>query len=255
MFSPEVDWQMSVWPICERNNHDSQSTNFQYKIKNETLLTPAMRYYENITTTNIPKPQNPMCPVCNNENEEADITHIFGNCRVATQQNKLLWENIVSMLPQVIDKPWFTIDNNNLKRDNLWDKQLGNIGYIPKSVSELLTTAELKETLPRLVKESKQTIWTEYWKCYVETLKNKNTDNNSNILPTQENALPPKDSSPPQVAEELVVTQKKEEGCSYLFGNWTIWEETQTDQPKNQDVHQQTITNYPLKTKELTQNK
>jgi hypothetical protein len=101
-FSPEVDWQSSIWPISKNvdnnnNNNCDSLLKFQYKLKSGTLLTPAIRFQRGVSSTNLPVLSDSMCKVCNHTTQEADLAHIFSHCTIAAEHNNKLWNELTSI--------------------------------------------------------------------------------------------------------------------------------------------------------------
>lgn len=128
-FSPETDWNASIWPLNDKANHNNKLISFQYKLKSETLMTPARRFIFQTETKSIPKLQSAQCPVCKHPTEEADIQHIFSSCTVAARHNKSLWQSIQSLLQEhnCPSKPWFTTETEGIREQKAQTKHNKNV--------------------------------------------------------------------------------------------------------------------------------
>ncbi len=150
-FSPEVDWNASMWPVNQKNmkNSSNQVCAFQYKLKSQSLLTPA-RYLERQTAPKNISLTTDTCVVCKHPTQKADLQHIFSHCTVAGQHNQQLWKDIQGMFQDspVDHQPWFSThdwqDSDQYDEmleigDTCWQASLGDLGYIPKAVTSCLS--------------------------------------------------------------------------------------------------------------------
>ena len=172
--SPEISWNNSIWPINVPHNHNIGLNNFQYKLKNETLVTPARRYFEQTVSKKIPVPENELCPVCKHPTQKADTAHIFGNCIVASEHNLKLWTTLKNQHSELQSTPcWFIVSENNNNNNNNnnsgqtdfkaanWDAHLGNIGYIPTRIANKLDK-EQQIKMAQTIAESRHELWKDY---------------------------------------------------------------------------------------------
>jgi hypothetical protein len=173
-YNPEIDWKASIWPINDKSLHEYQKLeNFQYKLKTNSLLTPAERFHSNIASPNIPIPDNPMCPICKQTEHEATTDHIFGQCTVAKEQNAKTWDKIIQKLPDLNETgPWFSYYGNQLNKKfktGYWETVHRNKVYIPKKVLAKLNK-ESKITIQKIIAKTRYKIWTKYWEQYIQML-------------------------------------------------------------------------------------
>jgi hypothetical protein len=205
-FSPEVDWNASIWPISDKHNTNDKLLYFQYKLKTDSLATPAKRFYRQTATKNVPTLTNASCPVCLHPTQEADTAHIFSHCTVAQEHNKNLWESLLPLIQttQSNPLPWFTVEDNNTQNtmkmgDSEWSISQGDLGYIPTHISQLLN----KETYALVqteVAESRHKLWKDYWSKYIQILKT-----SPNITPST-SATPTGDPPPGQAQPGCLLT-------------------------------------------------
>jgi hypothetical protein len=174
-FNSEINWQASVWPIKNKNYHNHPKIdNFQYKLKTNSLLTPADRFHLQIDSTKLPTPTIPFCSVCQKVEEEADIKHIFSNCTIAQTENNEMWVKIAKKIPELENiGVWFSysgeLQHNEFKAGH-WKKINGNYGYIPSRILHKLSK-ENKRKLTKIVAKSRYNIWIQYWKKYKEIIQ------------------------------------------------------------------------------------
>jgi hypothetical protein len=205
-FSPEIDWKASLWPIHGNNDKHESLTKFQYKLKSKTLLTPALRFQRNISSKNLPVPLDSQCTVCNNSAQDADLTHIFTQCTVASEHNKVLWDLLKPIQDTVqlsTQQSWITINQESLKcnkvntiielGDDDWDTTFGDLGYIPSFVTKQLNPEQLHE-LRICIANSRHNLWKDYWNKAIKFAQIQQT---SHSACTSTPATPPSVGEPP----------------------------------------------------------
>jgi hypothetical protein len=184
-FSPEVDWSRSVYPLHTKHTKEfDHLVSFQYKLKSNSLLTPA-RHSERKTTPKGVKEITKSCVVCNHPTQDADINHIFSHCTVAYEHNAQLWNDLQQNL---VDAPlnlapWITLESTESTfngdtevddtvelGDTLWQTSLGDLGYIPKIVTNSVSKSQ-SEIIQSLTLLSRHSLWKDYWKKTIQILK------------------------------------------------------------------------------------
>jgi hypothetical protein len=181
--SKEIDWISSIYPINNKRIHHHKSENFQYKLKTGVLTTPKIRFEQGKISTHIPALDSPTCPVCNSE-EEADTTHIFTHCTVATQHNNQLWQDLTNIPGNTFDVPWFTVTNMQPFNRQDWNVHMGDEGYIPSAITHGLCI-DIKDVLCQKVLESRHNLWKDYWKKFVTLIQTSQTTHSTGELPQQ----------------------------------------------------------------------
>jgi exonuclease III len=207
-FSPEVDWDRSVYPLqAKQTKVPDHLVSFQYKLKSNSLLTPA-RHVERQTTpkgiTTIPQ----SCVVCNHPTEDADLTHIFSHCTVAYEHNTQLWKDIHEKLEDTPLNlpPWISLEptensseesNSDTEEDDtvglgdtLWQTSLGDLGYIPKIVTNSISKSQ-SEIIQSLTLSSRYTLWKDYWKKATQILKYQQSMTSPSSSPSSPTGDPP----------------------------------------------------------------
>ena len=197
-FSPEINWNASTWPLGDKKSGNDKLISFQYKLKSESL-TPARRHAFQAESKRIPKLNSAKCIVCKHPTQKADMQHIFSSCTVAFTHNTQLWNDIQRCYKHnkvEICEPWFCLHQNHTGNTNTteseqnqaWQKQHGNTGYIPASVTSVLPKSMISE-LQATVAQSRFELWKDYWKNYIELLQtpsNSASSPGSNTFPAGE---------------------------------------------------------------------